>query len=1015
VRKNIVGLLLLIVFCISGSGFRARGGVMRVDEGLFKAESEHFVCIVEESLLDELPGFMKDCEDAYRVLTPLFRWEPKRKTVALYSDAVDMHNGWTLVSPRPTMLVYAADSPKSSTIYEPGSYRRRTVFHEFAHVLGMDARHGFHNAWTSLLGRVAPGDNDVLSFLLFLFTTSPGEMAPRWYQEGLAIWAETEFVGPGRGRNSVADMIFRMAYVDNRMLKGNQWDISLPEWPYGNAAYLYGMKVMEHSHLKYGVEDGSNRSIPAALSDDVSQGLNCFFNRRARGATGRSFRQLAADAMVRERQRQKDRVAALRSVPLTETPRLTPKRLGVSRPVFGADGTVYFVGAREADRTQIMAYDPRTGRTGEFGARATGGFSELAMGPRGRYLYYTRLNGVGVHQWRSQLCRHDLADGSTDMYSRQGRYLYPDISPDGKWLAAVRQAAGRQVLLEVPLLSAGDPSSERILARAPRGTSMIDPAYTPDGRHVVYVLADERESQMRRVTRDDLQERQLLSRPGVIVGPVFSADGRLFFSSDQSGVYNLYVADKEGNAPVMVTHVLGGLFDPAVSADGKHLAAAAYDSYGFYLTILSADSLKPVRASPPRLLPTWKPLPANKDRAEAAEAPETPAPDMVEAGPYRSLGNMAFEYWTPWARVEEGGAALGLALSFSDLAFNQQLLVEAGTETEFGEPLARLSYSYSGSRTALDLYAVRSRMTYYDLLQDRNDYFFDYDESLLRTGGYLSFPVTRADWQTQFSLGYQYADREGIEESIEDWAGRELVSTNLYEGGEGALWANWSFINGAVFPRSHSVEDGRAVSATLEWANGGLGGDLSRTRFRGDWIEYVTLPWGENHVLRLQGVYGAGSGDEVAQGAFGVGGYGWLVDASTPGLDPSIILRGYGANYQVGSQAVKASAAYRFPIHNIYRGMGTTAPFYLRQVFGEIFYEGGKAWGLESAGQPENEWLSSAGVELNMAMTVLRVLTFAPGMGIAVVPEREERERAGDDTDDETVQFYFAIKAGVNY
>jgi len=993
---------------------------MQVDERLLKAESEHFVCIVEESLSDELPGFMKDCEDAYRALTPLFRWEPRRKTVALYSDAVDMHNGWALVSPRPTMLVYAADSPKTSSIYEPGDYRRRTVFHEFAHVLGMDARHGFHNAWISILGRVTPGDNDILSFLFFLFTTTPGEMAPRWYQEGLAIWAETEFVGPGRGRNSIADMVFRMAYVDKRMLSGNQWDIDLPEWPFGNAAYLYGMKVMEHSHLAYGVEDGSNRNVPAELSDDVSHGLSWFFNRRARRATGKSFRHLAAEAMARERRRQKDRVTALQSVPLTQTPRLTAKRLVVSRPVFGSDGKVYFVGSREADRTQIMTYDPRTGRTRGLGVRATDGFSELAMDPAGRYLYYTRLNGVGRHQWRSQLFRHDLADGSTTAYSRQGRYLYPEVSPDGRWLAAVRQRAGRQVLLEVPLHSAGEASLERILARAPRGYSMVDPTYTPDGRHVVYILADEQGSQIRRVTRGDLGEKQLVSWPGIVVGPAFSPDGsQLVFSSDSSGVYNLYIADADGNAPVMSTHVLGGLFDPAFSADGRQVAAAAYDSYGFHLTILPADSLKPIGERPPRLLPTWKPLPANEDVAEAAEKEKkekAPEPGIVDAKPYRSLGNMAFEYWTPWARIEEEGAALGLALSFSDLAFNHQLLVEGGTETEFGEPLGRLSYSYTGYRTALDLYAVRSRMTYYDLLQDENDVFFDYDESLLRAGGYLSYPITRADWQTQFSLGYQFADRQGIEESIDDWAGRELVSTNLYDGGEGALWANWSFINGTVFPRSHSVEDGRAISATLEWANEGLGGDLSRTRFRGDWIEYVTLPWSENHVLRLQGVYGASSGDEVAQGAFGVGGYGWLLDASTPGLDPSIILRGYGVNYQVGSQAVKASAAYRFPIFNVYRGVSTTAPFYLRQVFGEIFYEGGKAWGQEPVGRPENEWLNSAGIELNMAMTVLRVLTFAPGIGVAVVPEREERERVeDDDTDDETVQVYFAIKAGVNY
>ena len=1010
-------MLFSSALCFLVAVLRARSGVMRTDECLFRAESEHFVYVVEEALLDELPGFVKDCEDAYRILTPLFHWEPKCKTTALYSDAIDAHNGWTLTSPRPTMLVYAADSPKLSEIYEPGRYRRRTVFHEFAHVLALDARHGLHGACIGLFGRVMPGEDDILSLLFFLLTTTPGEMAPRWYQEGLAIWAESEFVGPGRGRNTLADMVFRMAYADDRMLSGNRWDLSLPEWPFGSAAYLYGMKVIEHTHLAHGVSDGAEKNVPAELSDSVSHAFSWFFNRRARHATGKTFRQLAAEAMARERVRQKERVAALRSVPLTEVPRLTSRRMVVSRPAFAPDGTVYFVGAREADRAQIMIYDPRADCVRDLNVRATAGFSELALSPDGTSLYFTRLDGAGARQWRSYLCRHDVVSGHTTVHTRRGRYLYPKVSPDGEWLVAVRQEAGQQVLLEIPLSEAGDPAAERILTRAPAGHSMIDPVYAPDGRHVVYILADEEASQICRVSRDNSREEILLSQPGIVVGPAFSPGGdRLIFSSDQSGVYNLYVADKNGGAVAEVTHVLGGVFDPVFSPDGTRVAAVAYDSYGFYLTAFATESLRPVRERPPRLLPTWKPLLSNKRRLADVEAGRPPTPEAIETVPYRSFGNLAFEYWTPWARIEEEGAALGLAVSLSDLVFNQQWYVEGGVETEFGEPLGRLTYTYSGTRASLDFYAVRSRMTYRDLLHDKDSVFFDYDESLLRTGGYVSFPVNRADWQTAISFGYQYADRQGIAESADEWSGRDVATTNLYEGGEGALWANWSFSSGTVFPRSHSIEDGRTVSTTLEWSNGGLGGEMDRTRFRGDWIEYVTLPCGENHVLKLHGAYGAASGDNAAQGAFGAGGYGWLMEASTPGLDPGMVLRGYDPNYQVGSQAMKASAAYRFPIVNVYRGTSTTSPLYFRQLFGELFYDGGKAWGQEPAGQPDNVWLSSFGVELNMGMTVLHFLTVAPGMGLAVAPQREVRRHAdSDDSDDDSVQFYFAIKAGVNY
>jgi len=42
-------------------------------------------------------------------------------------------------------------------------------------------------------------------------------------------------------------MIMRMPFADQHILSANQWDLALPEWPYGDAAYLYGMKTIEYA------------------------------------------------------------------------------------------------------------------------------------------------------------------------------------------------------------------------------------------------------------------------------------------------------------------------------------------------------------------------------------------------------------------------------------------------------------------------------------------------------------------------------------------------------------------------------------------------------------------------------------------------------------------------------------------------------------------------------------------------------------------------------------------------
>lgn len=95
-------------------------------------------------------------------------------------------------------------------------------------------------------------------------------------------------------------------------------------------------------------------------------------------------------------------------------------------------------------------------------------------------------------------------------------------------------------------------------------------------------------------------------------------------------------------------------------------------------------------------------------------------------------------------------------------------------------------------------------------------------------------------------------------------------------------------------------------------------------------------------------------------------------------------------------------------------------PVYFHLMFGEIFYEGGKAWGLEMEGAEKNQWLNSAGLELNLSTILLRLMEIAPGVGIAYASDREERKRHGDDEKesedtDQKMQVYLSIKASVNF
>ena len=167
----------------------APANVMPVYENLRRTESAHFIYIYQVSLAPQVPALIRLCEETYDLLTPALHWIPRGKTIILYADTLDEHNGAAWVYPRSTILLYAAGASPGSSIYEPGLFLRRTILHEYAHVLSMDAQYGADAVLSAIFGRVMPA-GDFLSMVLAACAAPPGFLAPTWYLEGLSIYSK---------------------------------------------------------------------------------------------------------------------------------------------------------------------------------------------------------------------------------------------------------------------------------------------------------------------------------------------------------------------------------------------------------------------------------------------------------------------------------------------------------------------------------------------------------------------------------------------------------------------------------------------------------------------------------------------------------------------------------------------------------------------------------------------------------------------------------------------------------
>ncbi len=1002
---------LLLPLCIPTP---AAGALLAAGADVRRTQSDHFIYLYEAALGAQVPLLLKHCEDARAALTPAFNWTPRQKTLVLFTDAMDLHNGMATVYPRPLMVFFAMSAHTATTIFEGGNDLRRTVFHEYAHILSMDAQYGFDAALSRIFGRGLNIVGDPLSAILMYLAAPPGALAPRWYQEGLSMWVETEFVGPGRGRNSRTDMLMRMAVADDQVLSPPYWDIGLPEWPYGTAAYLYGLKVFDHIFERYGVE-GGRTNVPAQLSDDVAHSFFFNFNNRAWARTEHRFSDLAMDALTAEKERQAVRIATLKQQPMTDLKRLTPPSLVTAQPKFGPLGQrIYFTGRGEAGRRTLYLYDLQAQAPVKLdGARVTDALTtDMAMSADRRTLYYTRLDIQGRDRVRNEIYAYGLSDRRLERIAAHGRYRYISVHPDGVQVAAVSERAGRSLLVTVPMAGLGDPKAETVLATAAEGESFSHPQYNPRGDALVYVRTDTKGAELIQLDMHSNARKSLLSWPCTILSPTFHPKvPAIVFSADRNGVFNLYRLDLTSGAPPQaLTHALGGVFEPDFSPDGDRLAATAYDADGYYLTVLDLGAVP--TAPLPVIAPDWRSLPQNIEVKTRQE--QTPAPEAPTATTYNSFSEVGFDAWSPWLTGSSEGVMGGLIAGFSDPVQYQNLTVAAGVESAYLAPVAAAHYDYSGFYPEITLQADTTPVSYPGLILDEDGDYYDYGEQRHRVAAAVTLPWNRVDFQAALSLGYQLEERYAIDETTDDFDDEILLTRNLSEDLSSALWGRLSFFNATAYGRSHSAEDGRYLSVVAERADKALGSEIERTRLRADWREYLPLPWGwENHVIKLEAAYGRGWGDETAQGAFGLGGLGFSLLSDSLGVDRSISLRGYESNYQVGDDALKLGLAYRLPLWRLYRNINATSPFYFEQLFIELFYEGGRVRD-STISAADTDWLNAAGVEVNFSTKLLRFLPVAPGIGVAYAFDRQERN---DDEAriSEKLSFYFSIKTSVNF
>jgi len=888
-------------------------------------------------------------------------WTPERTLHLVLTDDEDAHNGFSTVVPLPLVNVQLGPARPESGLFTGEDEPIRTFVHELGHHLSNDRNHGWRGRLESVFGRVLP--NEPLSLLVFLLSTPNHVLSPGFWHEGVAQWAETAYADPasawgGRGRDSLTHMAWRLDAAAGAVAPADEWRLAYERWPYGNRAYLYGLAYTRWLSGAF----GDRRGLWRVVEDQGRLATPFAFEAGSLASLGYAHSTLIERARTALQVEQERALAQIRSVALTQVPRLTPPQWRVAAPAWQNDQAVVLAGDGPHGAPRLMRSTPDAPVAG-FGGRpawSMGGVRRIGDG------WVARAEAaVGGDRFaRSQI---ELTDGRRTVLIPGERLMQPDA----------RAVAQGWDVVAIQLVGAGE--QHLVLARSatasvaswtvvPTTGRPWSPAFQPSTGSLCWVETDREGSRLVLAGPDGTDRRVLWQVRGRILHPVWdAAGGRIFCASDVSGVLNGWCVDLSSGQARPVTNTLGGVLAVVPSPDGTRLAVIDHDAEGPFLGIVPLDP-----ASWPERLPqvelAW-PAPVERqplgpeatgaDRADPAGPVPEAGPALAEPVPYSGLRELRLRFWTPTTMVvPEGG--FGAVAVATDALLTHTVIASAGRSFHEKTPVGLFSWTYNGWNPGLGLVVKRAELDYNEQILASDGRLYDYDETVDTIEGRIGYGLGgfRRRWQAWLAVGLD--DHQPVDSATDDYAGLTTAKPDPFVGSERYVEATIAYDDSLLFPTSYAREDGPSLALVARAS------DPRGNRLLGQ-AGYSFPVWPEQgHQLLVSGQLGWSDGPHDLQSRFWVGGDRAMGNP-----------RGYPLTMARGRTLESWSAAYRLPVWRPFDGAGTT-PWVTRQVVLEGFYDAARCG--DQLG--EGFWFRSVGVEAHLEFEFW-LARFAPGVGVA--------------------------------
>lgn len=441
------------------------------------------------------------------------------------------------------------------------------------------------------------------------FSVMSTDIMPQWFVEGVA-----QFEASREGSDlwdTHRDMILRVSALEDKLLTYDQMGVFSGVGSNFEKAYNQGFSMVSYIEEKYGYNAVVSLLRESAVFHHQSFGpvvkrvlgitandLYAAWKKEIRGTYARQIKAIG---------------------PQVYGKKLTRKGYSTAHPRWSRDGnSLYFLTNWEADYgfRSLRKYsfsDTIKEDDQRFSMVLPGISSGYSLTADEKRILYISSKKRDKYKWpRSDVFLKEIKPkkkwfwpfGKFENQLTHGlSVLYADLSSDARFVAVSKKHKATDWLGILDLKDSVPryifPSRSIEDTGSTHTCNIYTPRISPDGSRIVFSYFDGTHRQIGLIDTAGTTYYTLFKSGFDDRDPSWSPDGKwVVFTSDRTGIFNLYKKNVESGHVVRITNVAGGAFYPEFSPDGRRIAYINYDSDGLSLYVCADTVLEKLGEAP---------------------------------------------------------------------------------------------------------------------------------------------------------------------------------------------------------------------------------------------------------------------------------------------------------------------------------------------------------------------------------------------------------------------------------